>query len=397
MKMIKLMRMEKVSLSGIAIGLCAFLWMDLIMLRPNRLFPGELLSARQLLGTTYLLLLLCWLLLPALVLLKKNHALPNFLAGTLAGLITVACFWKAGQAGQLVSTGDMPFARVSISGGLWVMLLAAYIVIFACSRQLKGHAALRYLMFALVPLLLAVFLLRGDLNGLSIMKEFMNRRESFLHEFNRHLFLSFSAVGAGGVAGIALGYSVFKKRLPEKPAFLLINLAQTLPTLSLLALFMIPLTFLGQNFPLLGRLGIRGVGWAPAVIVLFLYSLLPITRNTLSGFRVVDPQEHDTARAMGMSSRQIFWKIELPLALPVILSGIRTAMTQTIGNTILAGLIGAGGLGSIIFLGLAQAAPDLILLGTLPVILLAWLADWLMQLLTKLITPKGVRQTHDFT
>jgi osmoprotectant transport system permease protein len=131
------------------------------------------------------------------------------------------------------------------------------------------------------------------------------------------------------------------------------------------------------------------------VIVLFLYSLLPITRNTLAGFQVVSPEDRDTARAVGMSSRQVFWQVELPLAFPVILSGIRTALTQTIGNTILAGLVGAGGLGSIIFLGLAQAAPDLILLGALPVVILAWVSDQMMMILTRKATPKGVIYTHD--
>jgi osmoprotectant transport system permease protein len=96
-----------------------------------------------------------------------------------------------------------------------------------------------------------------------------------------------------------------------------------------------------------------------------------------------------------MSSRQVFWQVELPLAFPVILSGIRTALTQTIGNTILAGLVGAGGLGSIIFLGLAQAAPDLILLGALPVVILAWVSDQMMMILTRKATPKGVIYTHD--
>ncbi len=395
--MLKPPGIEKVGLTGVALGIWATLWLDLAMLRPNRLLTGDLLSARQLLGASYPFLLLCWLLLLGLVLCKKNNVLLNLSAGTLAGLIFIFCLRQAGQGVTLPAASSLPFARVSLARGLWVLLLSSYIVIFSCSRQLAARALLRLLMSAVVPVSLALLLFRGDLDGLSVVKEYLARRDSFLLEFNRHLVLSFTAVGAGVLAGIPLGYSVFRRLLPERQVFLFVNLAQTLPTLSLLALFMIPLTFLGRAFPLLGKLGIRGIGFAPAVIVLFLYSLLPITRNTLAGFRVVDSREVDIAGAMGMTAGQIFRRVELPLALPVIMSGIRTALTQTIGNTILAGLIGAGGLGSIIFLGLAQAAPDLILLGTLPVILLAWLADWLMQLLTTVITPEGVRHTHDFT
>jgi osmoprotectant transport system permease protein len=238
---------------------------------------------------------------------------------------------------------------------------------------------------------------RGHFQHLSIYLEYLNRRGTFLKELQQHLFLSLSAVTGGIVVGIFLGVGVFRRWLSEQGVFLFVNLSQTIPTLSLLALLMIPLTMLSQRFPFLMQLGIRGVGWAPAVIVLFLYSLLPITRNTLAGFQVVSAEDRDTAKAVGMSPRQIFWQIELPLAFPVILSGVRTALTQTIGNTILAGLVGAGGLGSIIFLGLAQAAPDLILLGALPVVLLAWISDQAMMIFIRIATPKGVIYSNDHT
>jgi osmoprotectant transport system permease protein len=109
----------------------------------------------------------------------------------------------------------------------------------------------------------------------------------------------------------------------------------------------------------------------PAFIVLVVYALFPIVNNTVAGLKLLDENVLDTAKGMGMSKSQAFFRVELPLAFPVILGGIRTAMTQSIGNTILAGLIGGGGLGSIIFLGLAQSAPDLILLGVIPILLIS--------------------------
>jgi osmoprotectant transport system permease protein len=125
--------------------------------------------------------------------------------------------------------------------------------------------------------------------------------------------------------------------------------------------------------------------------VLFLYALLPIAGNTLAGFRTVPPDAIEAARGMGMTAGQRFWRVELPLAFPVIVSGVRTALTQNIGNALLAGLIGGGGLGALIYLGLAQAAPDLILLGALSVAILALAADRGLEALVRALTPRGIR------
>ena len=150
-----------------------------------------------------------------------------------------------------------------------------------------------------------------------------------------------------------------------------VNGFQVAPTLSMLALLMIPLASLGQNFPFLRAWGVKGVGFLPAFIVLSLYALLPITSNTYTAFKQLDPSVMDSAKALGLSSKQIFQKVSFPLALPFIITGVRIAFIQNIGNTILAGLVGGGGMGSLIFLGLAQSATDLILLGSLPVVLMA--------------------------
>jgi len=133
------------------------------------------------------------------------------------------------------------------------------------------------------------------------------------------------------------------------------------------------------------------VGATPALIALVLYSLLPIVHNTYAGLRQVSPAALDAGLGMGMNRRQLSWKVEYPLALPLIGEGVRTATVQSIGNTAVAALIGAGGLGHFIFQGLGQAAPDLILLGALPVIALALTADLLMRGLIRILTPRGLR------
>jgi osmoprotectant transport system permease protein len=129
---------------------------------------------------------------------------------------------------------------------------------------------------------------------------------------------------------------------------------------------------LGSN---LAALGVRGIGVAPALLALTLYSLLPIVRNTLTGLQSTPLAAVSAGRGMGMSDRQLLLRVEVPLALPLIIEGVRGAAVLVIGITTVAFLIGAGGLGVFIQRGIDQVVPDLVLLGALPVIALALLAD----------------------
>jgi osmoprotectant transport system permease protein len=144
-------------------------------------------------------------------------------------------------------------------------------------------------------------------------------------------------------------------------------LVQTLPSLALFGLLILPLA----------AVGVGGIGQAPALVALSLYAAFPIARSTLTALENLDPAVLDSARGLGMGRGQLFLRVQVPLALPVVLEGVRTASIQTIGNTVVAALIGAGGLGSLVFFGLGQFAPDLILLGALPVMVLALGLDML--------------------
>jgi osmoprotectant transport system permease protein len=115
---------------------------------------------------------------------------------------------------------------------------------------------------------------------------------------------------------------------------------------------------------------------------------LPIVRNSVAGIAGVDPAVINAARGMGMTRRQLFWRVELPLALPLLLAGLRIVTVQAVGLTVVAALIGAGGLGSFVFEGLGQYAADLVLLGALPAIGLALAADFLLQMLFALAAPR---------
>lgn len=142
----------------------------------------------------------------------------------------------------------------------------------------------------------------------------------------------------------------------------------------------------------LATLGVRGIGSAPALIALTLYALLPIVRNTYTGLTGVPRAATEAGLGMGMSPRQLLLRVQLPLALPLVVDGVRAAAVLTVGTTTVAYLIGAGGLGVFIQRGIDQVVPDLVLLGAVPIILLALLADLLLRGLGRALTPHGVRE-----
>ena len=146
-----------------------------------------------------------------------------------------------------------------------------------------------------------------------------------------------------------------------------------------------------RAFPALESLGIRGIGFAPAITALTIYGLLPIVRGVLNGLKAVPESSLEAGRGMGMTAWQLFFQVELPLALGLILNGIRTGAVQLVGLSTLSSLIGAGGLGVFIFGGLGSAANDLVLLGAIPVLVLAVMTDTAFRGLEQAGIPKGLR------
>ncbi|MGX6969646.1 ABC transporter permease [Vagococcus bubulae] len=187
-----------------------------------------------------------------------------------------------------------------------------------------------------------------------------------------HIYISGIALLLGVIVAVPLGIALTRT---NKLANIIIGLAsvlQTVPSLALLTMF-IPLF---------------GVGKATAVVALFIYSLLPILRNTYLGIKGVDPNMVDAAKGMGMTDFEQIRLVEVPLALPTIMRGIRLGTVYVIAWATLASYIGGGGLGDLIFSGLNLYKPDLIIGGTIPVVLLALISDFLLGLLEKKLSPK---------
>jgi len=178
-----------------------------------------------------------------------------------------------------------------------------------------------------------------------------------------HVYLVGTAVGLAVLVGVPVGIVLTRRERYRGPVIGVVNVIQTIPSLALFG-FLIPLPVLG------------GIGASTAITALFGYSLLPVIRNTYEGIRGVDPAVVEAGRAMGMTDRQLLRRVELPLALGVILGGIRLATVIGIGIATIAAAIGAGGLGEFIFQGLSMVNNTVILAGAVPAALLALAADW---------------------
>ena len=380
---------DRVAVAGSVIGLVSLIpgWFNL---RPSRIANGSDVSLWDGAGwpiTAALLLL--WLVCLAAGIYGRGRLKAAVLGGG-ANLVVVAALLIAGWASGRLLEGQSETARVSLGAGFWLTLAAAYVVIHASRQRLAGWGFRRNVVALVGPVVLVVLFAGGWLNETSIVREFSGREDRFLQELRQHVVLFAGSVAVGTLLGIALGIWATRSRRAERPIFFITNITQTIPSLARFGLLIAPLSELSFAFPFLRELGIRGVGMTPAMIALVVYSLLPIARNTFVGLRQVDPAAVDAGLGLGMSRRQVFRKIEAPLAAPVVLEGVRIAAVQAVGLAAVAAFIGAGGLGWFILRGAGQQAVDLILVGALPIVVLALVVDGAMRGVIRLATPRGV-------
>lgn len=212
----------------------------------------------------------------------------------------------------------------------------------------------------------------GGVNMSEYFNVFIERSTDITDALLRHLFISGSAIILGCLVAIPLGIFIVKTshQWIESTVFTITNIFQTIPSLAMLAIF-IPLI---------------GIGIKPAIIALFVYSLMPILRNTYAGFKSIDPGVIESATGMGYSPIQRMIQIEMPLAVPYIMSGIRLTMVYLINWATLAALIGAGGLGQLIIGGMGVNNKPLILAAAIVAMLLALVIDFIFGKIEKLFS-----------
>ncbi len=373
-------------------GLVAALGLPFLTHAPNRLVSGTGISLAQLirdsaghpmgLGLT---------LLPALLLVAAIFMRPArrtqtavYVAATLflTGLAALAAHHATQLAGQ-----SGAIARTSLGAASWLLAAFSWLAATDALQRLALRPGWRLLGGAAVIVPLGLLLAGGAFKDLSLLKEYANRENVFSAAFGQHLHIVLASLLPALLIGVPLGLTSSRSRALRAPLFAVLNVIQTVPSIALFALLMAPLALLGASVPVLAQLGIKGIGLAPAVIALTLYALLPVVRSTAAGLSQVPSPVIEAAQGMGLTARQIFWRVELPLALPVFLSGLRVATVQTIGMAVVAALIGAGGFGAIVFQGLLSGALDLVLLGVLPVVAMAVAVDALLKALTLALAP----------
>lgn len=202
----------------------------------------------------------------------------------------------------------------------------------------------------------------------ALWQTFNQRKYELLQALFEHIQISFIALLIATFIAIPIGIYLTRHTKLAEPIINITAVLQTIPSLALLGL-MIPLF---------------GIGRVPAIIALVIYALLPILRNTYTGIKEVDPSLKEAASGIGMNTYRQLTKVEVPLAMPVIMAGIRTAMVLIIGTATLAAFIGAGGLGDLILLGIDRNNMSILLLGAIPAALLALLFDFLLKRMEKL-------------
>lgn len=353
---------------------------------PNRLVSGQPLPLHQLLqGVQWLLPVPVMLLLLAFLPVSRRHLVLALLLSE--GLFIALIAFSGHQATSLSQQGS-PLARTSWGSGFWLSGGLCLLIAADTISRLTPQVFWRLLLNGQIWLPVIVFLLNGQLDQMALLKEYANRREVFDQAFSRHLLLLVGTLIPTLAIGIPLGWWCAKKAAVQSPVFAVLNVIQTVPSVALFGLLIAPLAGLARAFPWLSELGISGIGMAPALIALVLYALLPLVRSVVAGLQQVPKEVIETAEGMGMTRRQIFWQAEVPLALPVLLTGLRVIAVQTVGMAVIAALIGAGGFGAIIFQGLLSSALELVLLGVIPVIAMAVIIDALFKFVLSVIEAK---------
>jgi osmoprotectant transport system permease protein len=210
---------------------------------------------------------------------------------------------------------------------------------------------------------------------MNVLQFISQNRMEVLDLTTEHLWLVGASITLAVLIGIPLGVAITRWPVLSKPVLGSANIIQTVPSLALFG-FLLPAPWIGARADRI------------AILALMLYALLPLIRNTYTGIKAVDPAVVEAGRGMGMTDRQLLWQVELPLALSVIIAGVRVATVLSIGLATIAAAIGAGGLGEFIFRGLAMVNNQVILAGAIPAAALAILADTSLGWLEKRLSPR---------
>ncbi|EKN6162222.1 ABC transporter permease [Yersinia enterocolitica] len=369
---------NRVLLSLVILMILSGVGLSFVSHAPNRLISGQGISLISLItGPVW------WLLLPILMLASfaffKQSTVLYWATVLIAELLLFGLLLLAGTTATQLAGGEESLVRTSLGGGFWLMSgMSILIAIDSLSRAVV-NPIWRSMANVLLLLPVVILLATGQLDQLSLLKEYVNRQDVFNDALWQHLQILFATLVPAMLLGIPLGLFCFRSPRFQVAVFSSLNIIQTVPSIALFGLLIAPLAGLAAAIPWLAEHGVSGIGLAPAIVALVLYALLPLVRNVVAGLDAVPDSVVESARGMGMTRSQLFFRVQIPIAMPLIVSGVRIIAVQTVGLAVVAALIGAGGLGAIVFQGLLSSALDLVLLGVIPVVVMAVVVDSLFK------------------
>lgn len=362
------------------------LFSPFVLFRANRIVAGEpryLLDALP--GWTGYLLLAALLAGAILALLRLDARIRLGVSFAVLILLAIGLGWAVDN---VTPEGDK-ISRTAPAVGFWLELLAFALLAADSVVRLGLKPLSRIALLVAVGLGIAAILLSGIWSDLSVMREYANRADVFWREAGTHIALALGSLFAAALVGLPLGIAIHPTKRVRGVVTGLLSAVQTIPSIALFGLLIAPLAWLAATVPAAAAIGIAGIGAAPAMLALFLYSLMPVVSNTLAGLDAVPPAANEAARGMGMTDTERLLQIQLPLAFPSILAAIRIVLVQNIGLATVAALIGGGGFGVFVFQGVGQTAMDLVLLGAVPTVALAFASAVILDAAVELVSVKG--------
>ncbi|TKW65607.1 MAG: ABC transporter permease [Paracoccus denitrificans] len=363
----------------------------MVQFRANRIVPGEGVLLPGGLGPAGWLLVVafaCGLLAGVSGRMRQRLRVATGCAGVVATLLAL------GAMATILTPEGNAMARVAPASGFWLLLLA--FALMAADALSRMHLSLRsrWLLLIGAVVVIGAIVWSGWLDGVSVMREYEARKDLFWREAWRHLVLAFGSLGAALLIGLPIGIGIYLVPRLRRAVLGVLNILQTIPSLALFGIMIPIFGWVALNVPGAAALGIAGIGIFPALVALFLYSLLPVVSNTLVGLSGASPAARDAAFGLGMTQSQVLRIVLLPLALPVVIAAVRIVLVQNIGLAVIAGLIGGGGFGTFVFQGLNQTAMDLVLLGALPTIALALFAGIALDLTVEALDHRKTERTR---
>lgn len=370
---------KKVDIAALTMSLLAFgalFIKSFVIVLANRISKMEHRSGIPILGGYFWIIVAAMALLILLVFWKDEGEKRNFITGLWASFCIGMIMFFMGLATNILMEGKSSSFRATFGISIYLIVLGCYGVIVKCNENIKTAWKTSVVNFLGIVMTIILFV-SGWMNKLSIMTEYFTRQEKFQQCLTEHFTIAMVVMAVSLVIGIPLGYLCYRYKAVDFIVMGFLNIVRSVPSIALIMVMVTPLSML-KSIDFLDKLGVGPFGFTPVFCALLLYALFQIVNSLSGALKTIDPNLIKTAKAMGMTSSMIMYKVQIPIILPVLISGIRVAIISTFTAASLGTMVGFGGLGTIITMGSGGAvALDMILLGAVPVMIMIFATDYI--------------------